>query len=371
VPFFRSEKLDKPDLFLVVDKSGSMNFGVEAAGCSCPNGGCPPGCPTRWTELKAAMGPFLSSEGGVAHFGMVPFPPINGEVCRGASVGDIALHGIEVNRSPDDDAGAMQATADAVRVRIEGLTPGGGTPTAASMKALLSYPTMAQDPSRPHYALLLTDGLPNCNAANDASSCVCTSNALPCSAPDGSGGVANQCLDDGNTAAEISRLSAAGITTIVLGFGTETLTGLGPATLTALAAAGGFQRRCQADSDCGAGDACGTATTLDKCGVSQRTCARGYFQAGNAAELGRALEQIRGSIGTCSPCLLSLVERPADPRLLSVTLNGAAIQRDSPDGYTYDEGANQVEVLGASCEMIKNSTVSKAVNIEVRLFQEL
>ena len=34
-------KTDKPDLFMVVDKSGSMNFGVgSTATCNCPNGGC-------------------------------------------------------------------------------------------------------------------------------------------------------------------------------------------------------------------------------------------------------------------------------------------------------------------------------------------
>lgn len=364
VPVTVSFRTDKPDLFLVVDKSGSMNFGVDAPGCSCPNGGCPANCPTRWTELKAAMGPFLTSQGSNAHFGMVPFPPVDSAVCGGAVVSDIANYGVEVDRSADSNVTAMQASADAVMAKINGITvPVGGTPTGATMGALVNYSKMVDDKSgRPHYALLLTDGLPNCNNANNASTCTCTSSASPCSAAGN-----NLCLDDDPTAAEIAKLNNAGVKTIVLGFGTETNSGLGPATLQKLALAGGFQHRCANDSDCGAGDTCSIATTGTICGVPVRTCNRGYFQAGNTAELATALDIIRNSLAVCDPCTYTLDTRPSNPAFLAVRMNGQSLPRNTADGWSYDEAANRIDIKGASCDQLRASTTSSPVKLEFRI----
>jgi hypothetical protein len=351
----------KPDLFLVVDKSGSMNFGVgTTATCNCPNGGCPAGCPTRWTELKGAMGPFLSSQGTSAHFGMVPFPPVDAAVCGGAAVGDIANYGVEVDRSADTDAAAMQAAADAVMGRINAITvPVGGTPTGSTMGALINYARMVGDTTRAHYALLLTDGLPNCNAANNPATCTCTGAASPCSS-----GSNNLCLDDDSTANEIAKLRAAGVTTIVLGFGAETGTGLGPAALTKLAAAGGFKQRCAQDSDCGAGDTCNPNVTGTICGQPIRSCNRGYFQAGNTNELAVALDTIRNSLAVCEPCLFDLDARPGSPELLSVRIDDKSVPPNVPNGYSYDAALNRVEIRGTTCDALKNQT---ARTVEFRI----
>ncbi len=357
-------KLDKPDLFLVVDKSGSMEFGIDAPNCNCPNGSCPAGCPTRWTELKAAMLPFLSTNGSIAHFGMLPYPQAAANMCGSAVVSDIANYGVALNRSNDSDAMGMQATADAVRARILGITPLGGTPTGVAMGALLNYPPLAADKSRPHFALLLTDGLPNCNSANNPLTCTCSNGASPC-------GQAISCLDDDPTAVQIAKLKAAGITTIVLGFGAETGMGQGPVTLNKLAAAGGFQRKCMADSDCGAGDSCSPMVSDVVCGVPIRACARRYFQAGNTGELSAALDTIRNSIQPCEPCLFTLSSRPSDSAFLAVRLNDTSLVREPVNGYLYDEVLNQVEFRGASCDSLKNSTVSNPVKLEFRVVQTL
>lgn len=345
--------LEKPDLFLVVDKSGSMNFGVPAAGCNCPTGACPPGCPTRWSELKNAVSPFLMNEGSALHVGMVPFPPESANVCTGATTGDIATYGVPLNRSPDTDLAGMQATADTVWSRINGITPQGGTPTATTMNALLNYPTLVDGTSRPHFALLLTDGLPNCNGSSNPATCTCTA-AAPC--------IANNCLDDDPTAAEIAKLKAANVTTIVLGFGTDTNAGLGPATLSKLAAAGGFSRTCMTDSDCGTGDTCSAAATGMRCGMPTRSCLRPYFQAGNTAELASALDAVRTSL-QCAPCRFTLSERPKDPRYLTVQVNGSALPRNGPNGFVYDDVLNQVEVRGSACDLVKTSTLANPVKV--------
>jgi len=66
----------KPNMALLVDKSGSMNFAVNPSDPNCDVGTglpsncgqtlappCPAACPTRWGDLKAAMTQFLSNNG--------------------------------------------------------------------------------------------------------------------------------------------------------------------------------------------------------------------------------------------------------------------------------------------------------------------
>src|SRR5687767_7583381 len=59
----------KPDLFLVVDKSGSMLLPADPT--------CTGSCSTRMDELKVAMRAFLTASGSAAHLGMMPYPADN------------------------------------------------------------------------------------------------------------------------------------------------------------------------------------------------------------------------------------------------------------------------------------------------------
>src|SRR5205809_1019309 len=73
----------KPNLMLLVDKSGSMdlpiNAGASGCGTNCGTGSgnpiCnPTTCDTRWTELQDAMNAFLTASGSVARMGLTYFP---------------------------------------------------------------------------------------------------------------------------------------------------------------------------------------------------------------------------------------------------------------------------------------------------------
>src|SRR5262245_60222745 len=98
-------QLLRPNMVLLVDKSGSMNFAVDYGNPNCPancgqtaapacpvcpdppNGTC---CPTRWTDLKAAMRAFLTNSGTVARMGVSFFPGAGGQ-CNASSTVAVGL----------------------------------------------------------------------------------------------------------------------------------------------------------------------------------------------------------------------------------------------------------------------------------------
>jgi hypothetical protein len=341
----------KPNLFLVVDKSGSMSGPVEptCTGASCQS---------RIAALQQAMDTFLTQAGSSVHLGMVSFPSNN--TC---GLGDLAK-AVPLDEGDDDDTRLGQA-ATLVKSQIDLLVPGGGTPTGATLHALKDYgPLHARD--RANYAVLLTDGAPNCNPDLDANTCTCTtSGATPCSSLGN-----NLCLDDTGTAAEVALLRDQGIKTIVVGFGADVAGASGASVLSTFAAAGGFSRPCTTDADCGAGDTCNSGG-VDQCGRPASTCGHPFFQAGNAGELGKVLDAIQKSI-QCPVCNLVLNTVPTDPRLITVLVDGQALPQ-GPDTWAYRPGelTAAIEFLGATCQELEQSTPAKPVHIEVRVVEPL
>ncbi len=222
----------KPQLMFLVDKSGSMNFAMNdqvapcTPGCNTPgNPACAAGCKTRLQELKTAMATFLPANGSVAWLGLAIFPTAapgtNGVV---DACGPTTATDIRVQLAPHDDdlAAEMNMAAEAVNTEIQAIPVGGGTPTGDSLKFLGTYPPLLFDPTprpRNNFVLLITDGLPNCNAANantctNAAACKCT--LIPASACQPASFCAQGCLDSDNSAAQISALRQKGIKTLVV-----------------------------------------------------------------------------------------------------------------------------------------------------------
>ena len=352
----------KPALFLVVDKSGSMGLEVS------------PGV-KRIDAMKSAMGTFLTQAGSSAHLGMLPYPASVEamQLCAGGDIANVATAGVPLDEGDEDDARLGQV-AMTVKSAIDGLQPGGGTPTNATMRSLTTYqPLLSKD--RDRFAVLLTDGLPNCNDELDPqlTTCTCTqpkgSPTSACQASDGMR-LRNQCLDDQGSAAAVDLLNVKGVRTIVIGFGADVANPLGAATLAQMAAAGGFTRPCKLDSDCNAGDTCSPGG-VDPCGRPASTCGQSYFQAGNAAELGRVLQAIKDSV-TCPPCLQVITAPPSDPSLISVIVDGAPTQ-SGPDTWQYRDNATApgVEFVGALCSKLMNSTTLDPVRVEIRTIEAL
>ncbi len=362
----------KPNLMFLIDKSGSMNFAANDTVAPCTQGCnqtgqpvCAAGCKTRLGELKSAMGTFLSTRGDLAWMGMAIFPTAvagsNGllDACGATSSADIR---VQLAPNQADLPSELIASANAVNAQIQSLNVGGGTPTGDSLKFLGDYAPLADpDPKvlREDFVVLLTDGLPNCNANNvnscTGSSCRCT--LVPASACVPTSYCTQGCLDKDNSAAQVTALRKKNIRTIVIGFGADTASGDGPDTLNEMAENGGFARTCK--NGCGANNPCDTATGL---------CTRKFYQASSAAELAIVLAEIGDGIDTKGICTRALFELPKDRSFLTVIVDGKH-EAESPTTWTYSAGV--VTFTDALCDRIKQSTAAAPVHIEFRIVNAL
>lgn len=372
----------KPNLFLLIDKSGSMNFAAndQIAPCTpnCNTSGnpaCAPGCKTRMQELKTAMNTFLTNPpdaGTVAWMGMAIFPTAvaggNGQVDACGATGSADIR-VQLDPQPTDAETDLKAAATAVNNQVQTLVAGGGTPTGDSITFLSGYaPLLDPNPKlvREDFILLLTDGLPNCNASNmndcnNAAACKCT--LVPATSCTPASFCKQGCLDRDNSAAQITKIRKEHkIRTIVIGFGADTASGDGPDTLNAMAEAGGFPRPCKnGDVDCGGG--------AGSCNTTSQTCYRAFYQASSAGELASVLADISKALDPGGICNYTLEAVPSDPRFLAVIIDGKNEPGNSPDTWTYSAG--KVSFTGALCAKVTAATPNAPVKVEFRIVESL
>ncbi|MBL8910518.1 MAG: VWA domain-containing protein [Archangium sp.] len=185
-----------PEVMLVLDRSGSMS---SAFG----NG-------TRWSTLVSALESTLPTTSETMALGMTLFPAAGSAAeCR-------------VPVAPEFVPATGQVSALLSTVRTSTLV--GGTPTAEALDVAAAGFTS----TKPRAMVLATDGLPNCNASLNPSSCACPS-GTSCT-------TAQRCIDDARTLERLSAHASDGIPTWIIGIGGDvTATTL----LDAMALAGG------------------------------------------------------------------------------------------------------------------------------------
>jgi len=365
----------KPNMMLLVDTSGSMSDPVNTSLAACKNASgevcgidfpCDiTKCPTRWSELQLAMEGFLSSSGSVARMGLATYP--SDPVCR-------PTVSIRIPLANTEDAAELSTKATEVNNSIKAIKnygygtpiPEGGTPTAQSLEYLLASVPELKDAARRNFVLLLTDGLPNCNAAFSGT-CLCTTG--DCSSEK------TGCLNKDDSVKAVASLNAQNIQTIVIGFGADftastALGKAGAATLNDMAAAGGFARidkECSVDADCGTGGICvGAEPAQSKLG----TCNK-FYRAANRTDLAEALRQISERVQTQDPCLISLNTTGLNASLMAVyfTYRGTTTRLVAGQDTWSLAAGEGVRLAGTWCETIKTSTTADPVNLEVRAVQ--
>jgi hypothetical protein len=353
----------KPNLMLLVDTSGSMVDPMDPTDPDCTVngercGGTTPcdttRCPTRWSTLQAAMSSFLSQYGTVARLGLGTYP--SDDFCGPSTSLRVQLPFL------DDDA-TLQAKASEVNAALQAIrnhdparqnVPQGGTPTGPSLRYMASRPEL-QGTDRADFVLLLTDGLPNCNESYPKPypdiACRCTVGSA-CSFVPKVG-----CMDDVGSSAGVRELRSKDIRTIVMGFGADTGSREAFAMFNTLADEGGFARRCQYDSDCGAGDTCDPFAGA---------CRRRFYQADNQAQLAAALQSVSEKVAK-DVCLIRLGDSSGSytQESLQVSLDGQVLA-PGPDSWSLtSEG---VRFTGSACQKLESSTPTSPVRIEVRVF---
>lgn len=281
---------DPPDMLLIVDISGSM----------CTPLGLVPSGPSKLAIMKEALTTQVTDKEGRINFGLMLFPGSSNECAPGT---------VEVPIAPRN-AAPISSRLAGLRDDLFGcaLANSGATPTGPSVDAARSYyGTIPVNPIG-RYALLATDGLPNCGAP----------------LPDGG---TEETVDE--TVAAIEALHAAGVTTYVLGFGSGF--GSDPSALNRMATAGGTPRPFSADSP---------------------------------AALDAALEAIAAEIIPPS-CTVELDGPTRDPMLFQVRFDGGPLiprNMSHTSGWDYDPATNTITFYGTECEQVQSGSVT---NIEV------
>ncbi|MGO8968303.1 MAG: adventurous gliding motility lipoprotein CglB [Myxococcaceae bacterium] len=375
----------KPNLMLLVDKSGSMDLPIDTTDLACftAPGGEVCGqdkaypcdvmsCPTRWSTLSTTLTEFLQVDDTAARYGLTFFPQPPDANVANQCIPTLAIQApipITADDTPESlanlaDAG-IAALATVQSANQQGPTgTGGGTPTGDSFKYFNSNPGAVVDPVRDAYILLLTDGLPNCNSSLNPATCVCTLESdQDCqdTQPAGIG-----CLDDVATVNVIGELkSVQKITTVVLGFGADTAAPAAAATLQAMAIAGGFAPRLcpNKTQDCGPTNPCDLSTGL---------CSKQYYEATDATSLADALNQIYTGVGA-KACVVPLEVTPTNEDLISVLVNGNPVL-SGPDTWSYqpaDGGTPTLVFVGSLCTEIQASSKADPLQLQIRIVTPL
>jgi hypothetical protein len=298
VPLFA----DPPNLYFVLDRSGSMADG------------------NKWDQVRITVGRLLRGLGPRASFGAAIFP--GGTSSNGSACGA----GIEVMSVRPGDPPSSQVDGPTTQKLLEvtRVKPHGGTPTAATLQAVL--PRVAALPGKT-FVILATDGGPNCNdrASCGPERCMLNIENLPgcpsagpscCEPPEG---FRENCLDADPTLAAVANLRNAGVPVFVIG-----IPGSAPygAHLDQLAEVGG--------------------TALP---ASPK-----YFRVDGAddEQLLAALKKVAAKI--VATCELELTEPPHDPGLVNVYFDDVALPPDPENGWTLD--GSTVTLTGAACARV-------------------
>lgn len=310
--------IEPPNLYFVMDRSGSMGDIVEGQ--------------SKYTSLEIAVVDLVRQIGGRARIGAAVFPSFHPEdSCRPgvevypATIGD-SLSYIDSGT----DGPVTTGFASAIH-----LTPRGGTPTGSTLESLL--PKLAALEGKT-YVILATDGGPNCNPDTPCSTLTCIPNieklpgcteARNCCTSETYGPL--NCLDATRTTRAVEGLSAAGITTYVIGLP-------------------------------GAAGAPGTeiyAWLLDEMALAGGAAREGkpkYF----AVNLMSELRDVLGTIGAevIATCDYTLSEKPSERGKVNVYFDKKIVLRDSEDGWDWT-GPASLSLRGKACDEVKSGSVGQ------------
>lgn len=309
-----------PNLSFIIDHSASM--GDELAGSSL----------SKYENARIALSHVLNAIGHRVNYGATIFPGLAG--VTGCEAGDQLMPVAPGDPPSYARDGKLGPRLKDLLGRLSIANVDGGTPAAATL--LKSLDTL-KELSGPTYAILITDGAPNCNEELSCKAAQCipnieglTSGGLDCSTgvnccmPSNQNPQANlSCVDQDASLKAVQALTEAGISTFVVGMpGSEPYEQL----LNAMADVGGTARE---------GD------------VS-------YYSVADTAALEQALKGIAASVAIS--CEIPLDYEPPDPDFVNVYFDGKVVEYDPEAGWEWTEDG-RVAIRGAACELLSAGDV--------------
>lgn len=318
---FLPERRDPPNLYFLVDRSGSMDATPEGSARN------------KYDMARRVIGDLLRAIGHRVRYGAAIFPASStGECGPGREVIPLTLG------KPPSCTGATDPDLPFLLGNFGKFPPGGTTPTSAALRDLV--PELG-DLEGSTSLVLVTDGAPNCNIEASCGPEECMLNIegatlgttacrgdVNCCDPDLFGEYAGgDCVDRAESVRQVERLAERGIPTYVVGMpGAEPYA----AVLDALAEAGGTART-------------GTTTA--------------YYAVSDQEQLEAALYAI--GTGLAISCSIALEAPPDDPRHVNVYFDGEVVPADPDDGWSWD-GDSHIVVHGEACDLLKSGGVIDA-----------
>jgi hypothetical protein len=304
-----------PDMMIVLDRSGSMkNRGVN-----------------RWDPSVAGLKAITASTEDAIRFGLMAYPGTGGTSAQPAvdcstitdlvqQISCFAMSGSSGGGGTCSaghvDVPIAATNAQAIARALDGMQPGGSTPTAATLEAAHQSLGSGAAPLNPDvrnvsakYVLLVTDGAPNCTG--------------------GSTGGGQDAAAVAASVAAIKSMADDGIKTYVLGYDAQNDPTLA-AALDMMAAAGGT------------GDA-------------------HYRPINDQASLQQEFSRIAGSAARCE---YALAQAPRDPSFVRVTQDGATLAFGDANGWVISADRMKITLQGAACELMRGTELH-ALSVEV------
>jgi hypothetical protein len=312
--------IERPNLYFVVDRSGSMREPVTGS------------LQSKYSATVRALGDTLAAVGHRVRYGGAVFPAIDnpdgcqpGEEIFETKPGDPATYAAQGQYGP------------VLRTFISALsraTPEGATPTATTLFGLLpSLRTLEGDT----FVVLATDGAPNCNLQSictradcqlnierqQVGNLACSPTSQNCCDPNIVPGGQGFCTDMSATEASVQELAANGIRTFVIGMpGSEVYGNL-----------------------------------LDRLAVIGRTARPfepHYYAVGDATSLSDTLRLIGTTVSVS--CNIKLDQTPPDQRLVNVFFDATLVPYDAENGWAWT-GADSFVLNGESCGLLQGGSV--------------
>jgi len=313
---------DPPNLYFVVDRSGSMSDTL-------------PGSPfSKYENALVAIQFMLRAVGHRVHYAAAVYPAfLNNDGCAPG----LQIFPISAGDPPTYAAkGKSGPVLQDLLKRLGINPPSGGTPTAATLREL--HANIVGLEGKKTYVVLMTDGAPNCNVGLrcDVDACipniehlsasgVTCDDSYNCCAPKVSLG---DCVDADDSEAAVRDLENAGVDTFVVGMpGSEAYHAL--------------------------------LNRLARAGNSARPGKTAYYAVADTDELSAALRAIGAQVAIS--CDLPLAKTPEDPDLVNVYFDDQIIPKSDDDGWRYTDDSS-IEFVGPTCDALSSGNV---LNVQV------